>query len=144
MKTIAALKTTPDFYLTGRTALNIASDEDTGDWNFYNYFLDGNNEYFVESVTNTPWGSNGIVEVSKWLKKQGFDTLNAKVYAADHYRAIADLFLDSKNTSKNYKHLLSAVDDWLNTLEQKLKLFSYLKLLNDPKINNWINEQQKS
>lgn len=138
MKTIKQLNTTSLSYLSGRTALNIPSDEMTGDWNFYNYFLSKPYEYFIETTKYNPFGSHGIIEVSNTLKKSGVET-NNKIYSANHYRAIADMFLNRIKQKHSFTSLFYSVDDWLNTKDQKKELFTYLKLLTNQEINLWMD-----
>lgn len=138
MKTIKQLNTTRLNYLSGRTALNIPSDEMTGDWNFYNYFLSKPHEYFIEITKNNPFGSHGIIEVSNTLKKSGVEA-NNKIYSANHYRAIADMFLNRIKQKHSFTSLFYSVDDWLNTKDQKKELFTYLKLLTNQEINLWMD-----
>lgn len=137
MKTIKQLKTIKPNYLTARTALNVPNKEMTGDWNFYNYFIATPNEYFVGSIDDNIFGDKGIIEVSQILKKHGVE-IQEKIWSADHYRAIADMFLDCMQNKNSFRSLFFAVDDWLNTTNEKKQLFTYLELLNNNKINNWI------
>lgn len=143
MKTITTLNTSLNCYLTARTALNIISDEMTGDWNFNNYFLSYPSKYYIEQTKNTPWGQKGIVEVSEVLNKSKVFSENTdsnKIYAANHYRALADLFFNRIKRNKSLKSLFFSVDDWLNTEAEKHKLYrQYLSVLNNPEIENWFN-----
>ncbi|BAS68389.1 hypothetical protein [Bathymodiolus septemdierum thioautotrophic gill symbiont] len=147
MQTIFKLNTSLESYLTARTALNIASDEMTGDWHFYDYFLHKPNKYFVENINNTPWGSKGVIEVSSILKQYGVSPSSNKIYAANHYRAIADMFLDRIRQKHSFTSLFYSVDDWLNTTKEKQKLHDeYLKILQNKEINKtdlWINDLPK-
>lgn len=141
MKTITKLNTSPECYLTARTALNIDSPEMTGDWNFHNYFLSMPYEYYVEQAKNTPWGKKGIIEVSDTLSRSSVysGNLNSKnIYAADHYRALADLFFDGIRNKQRLRSLFFDINDYLNTEEQKDKLFNdYLKNLENAEICAW-------
>jgi hypothetical protein len=129
-------KTKKNIYLTGRTALNIPSAEETGDWNFYNYFLTTPANYYVASNTNSLWGNKGIYDAGKILTNLGIDINH--IYAANHYRAIADLFYDAVENNQDIRYLMSATHDWLNTDKEKQKLFNFLRDLNNQQINEWI------
>lgn len=147
MQTITKLNTSPEHYLTARTALNIDSAEMTGDWNFHNYFSSIPHEYYVERAKNTPWGKKGIIEVSNVLSKFDVhsDNPNSKqIYAADHYRALADLFFDGIKENNPLRSLFYDIDDYLNTEEQKNNLFNdYLQDLKNPEICAWNENRAK-
>lgn len=141
MKTITKLKTSLDCYLTARTALNIDSPEMTGDWNFHNYFVNSPYEYYIEQAKNTPWGQKGVIEVSDTLNRSAIYSanLNSKhIYAADHYRALADLFFNRVKNNKPVRSLLFSVNDWLNTQKEKERLYNeYLNVLDNAEIDTW-------
>lgn len=141
MNTIAKLITSPDCYLTARTALNVFSEEMTGDWHFHDFFLSTPHEYYVEQPKKTPWGDKGIIEVSNVLRKFGVssdDPNSKKIYTVDHYRALADLFYNRIKNGGALRSLFFDINDYLNTEQQKDKLFNgYLKGLNNTEIHHW-------
>ncbi len=147
MQIITKLNTSPNSYLTARTALNISNKEMTGDWNFYNYFLSDPHEYYIEQTKNTPWNEQGIIEVSATLNKYNIFSENPnsdKTYASNHYRALADLFFNRIKRNKPLKSLFFNINDWLNTQNEKHTLYKqYLSILANSEIDNWINHEAK-
>ncbi len=129
-----------DNHLTGITALNIPSkDYETGDWRMLSTFHPdfGSEPKFVISGnirnTNEIFGTDSIEDKSEILKEYGIVDKNAKpIYAANHYRAIADmmydLLIDESITRNVFKHIV--LDGWLpvgHHQEQFFQLFSKAK-----------------
>lgn len=95
--------TSPTSYISFRRALNLSvPGEHTGDRHFHEYFFG-----FVEPtvaplcgpggiVDSTPsLGSKGVREMGKIIADEGIQPHNGPVYVANHYRAFADIALDS-------------------------------------------------
>ncbi len=132
--------TSIDNYFTGITALNIPSqDYETGDWHIISTFKSSfrDKPKFVISGnirnTNEIFGTDSIEDKSEILKEYGIvDKNNKPIYAANHYRAIADMMYDyliNKSITRNvFKHIV--LDDWLpvgHHQEQFFQLFSKAK-----------------
>ncbi|MDO6514394.1 MarR family winged helix-turn-helix transcriptional regulator [Neptuniibacter sp. 2_MG-2023] len=125
-------KTSPRHYLTGMSALNIPSNEGTGDWHFIETFEGGSRStlgpFFIAgddySDTYEFLGLDGIKEVSEVLRKAGL-SVNDKLFAANHYRAMIDMIYDKLTkglTLESYK-----ADDWFPRKRDKEKLGQYIK-----------------
>lgn len=132
--------TSIDNYFTGITALNIPSENiETGDWHIKSTFRGsfGRKPKFVLSRniinTNEIFGTDSIENKSEILKRYGiFDKYDRPIYAANHYRAIADmmygLLTDEKLTRNIFQHI--TLDDWLPAgyhQEKFFQLFSKAK-----------------
>lgn len=95
--------TSPVHYLTAWTALNIPSPEGTGDWHFAETFegvfgrppgpfcIAGLNTRDTTSLL----GVEGVFDARERLERYGLALPPGPVYAADHYRALADWWLDA-------------------------------------------------
>ena len=123
-------QTSKSAYLTGHTALNIPSDEGTGDW----HILDSlsNVERFRVAgknciSTNDVFGTEGIFNCAKIMKKYGANIPSnvTTVYAANHYRAMADLIWDAVKRKIRWMDSFIA-DDWFPAPEDKEKLRKFL------------------
>ncbi|MHB1287668.1 MAG: hypothetical protein ACYCYP_14170 [Leptospirales bacterium] len=126
-------KTLPTRYLTGFVALNIPAPEKTGgDWHFWGIFdsprfpdnlsLAGEG---LEWNTNSVFGDYGIHECSEELRRRGIIIPEgARVYSANHFRAILDMLYHSVAKGQIPRYL--AIDDWLDTEEQKNEFFRLL------------------
>ena len=126
-------ETSPTRYLTGMVALNIPAPEGTGgDWHFWGIFdsprfpdnltLAGEG---LEWNTNALFGDYGIHECSEELRRRGVIVPDGMpVYSANHYRAILDMLYDSIEKGQVPQYL--AIDDWLDTEEQKKEFFRIL------------------
>ncbi|WP_419602647.1 hypothetical protein [Thiolapillus sp.] len=77
------------------------------------------------STTET-LGDTGIFDAYPVLVERGLQPTTDKVYAADHYRAIADMLFDFVKKVPNQRELnmLVILDDWLTEPEEKERLFS--------------------
>ncbi len=121
-------------YLTGLAALNIPAPENTsGDWHFLDTFqsLDfpSNLELAGEGLewnTNPVFGDYGIHECSKTLREDGGLEIppGFLVFSANHYRAILDILY--RHFSKGTVPANLAIEDWLNTEEQRQTLHRLL------------------
>lgn len=140
--------TSPTSYISFRRALNLsAPGEHTGGLHFQKYFFG-----FVEPtvapltgpggiVDSTPsLGSKGVRDMGKVIADQGIQPYNGPVYVANHYRALADIALDSLQDTPvqelreiEPKSILSAweVNDMLNNDEAEIEhlVEEYLKPL---------------
>lgn len=72
------------------------------------------------------WVDTGIFDAYPVLVERGLQPTTDKVYAADHYRAIADMLFDFVKKVPNQRELnmLVILDDWLTEPEEKERLFS--------------------
>ena len=140
--------TSPTSYISFRRALNLSTpDEHTGDLHFQEYFF-GYVEPTVAPLTgpggivdSTPsLGSKGVRDMGKIIADEGIQPYNGPVYVANHYRALADIALDSLLDTPleelreiDPKFILSAweVNDVLNGDEAEIKQLveEYLKPL---------------
>ena len=140
--------TSPTSYISFRRALNLsAPGEHTGDLHFQEYFFG-----FVDPtvapltgpggiVDSTPsLGSKGVRDMGKVIADRGIQPYNGPVYVANHYRALADIALDSLLDTPleelreiEPKSILSAweVNDMLNNDEAEIEhlVEEYLKPL---------------
>ncbi len=123
-------ETSKDHYLTGITALNIPSDEGTGDWHFVSKFIDTPDFIPRKTVagidtysTNEILGETGIFDAYSVLIEAGVQPTTNQVYAADHYRATADLLFDSIKKGYDIERSIY-LDDWLPEPDEKERLFS--------------------
>lgn len=145
--------TTRRRFLTAKTALNIPSKEGTGDWHFFETFLGSSKtlpkDYFIagENIedTNHIFGNQGIFECSKLLKEAGVE-VSIPVFAADHYRAMADLIYQRLHDEKSLQSLRA--DDWFPAKTDRRKLGKSLDQLNSilsaeqiKKLKAWRKEQ---
>ena len=147
--------TTPQHYITGKTALNIPSKEGTGDWHFQESFYGRGNLKPKISLagegepldTNPILADFGIYECSSTLREWGLPISDEeKVYAANHYRAMLDMLY--RCAKKNiYPHHLD-IDEWFNTPEEISFLLEAInrmeaKLPNTERqvIEKWIAQQ---
>ena len=126
-------ETSPTRYLTGMVALNIPAPEKTGgDWHFWGTF--GSPRFpdnlarageGLEWNTHALFGDYGIHECSEELRRRGVIVPDGMpVYSANHYRAILDMLYHSVSKGQVPRYL--AIDDWLDTEEQKQEFFRIL------------------
>jgi len=123
-------ETSKKHYLTAITALNIFSEEGTGDWHFVSKFIDKPDFIPRKTVagidtcsTNEILGDTGIFDAYSVLIKAGVQPTTNQVYAADHYRATADLLFDSIKKGYDIERSIF-LDDWLPEPQEKERLFS--------------------
>lgn len=140
--------TSPTSYISFRRALNLsAPGEHTGGLHFQEYFFG-----FVEPtvapltgpggiVDSTPsLGSKGVRDMGQVIADAGIQPYNGPVYVANHYRALADIALDSlldtpveELREMEPKSILSAweVNDMFNNDEAEIEhlVGEYLKPL---------------
>ena len=115
--------TSPRRYIGGRAALNLLSDEGSGDWHpsAYFYSVKGSVEYtFGEGcAVNTVdlLGIDGISDCSQKIRDMGLAWQGEVCYAASHERALADLVLASLRGGGTARHL--SADEVLPGAEQK-------------------------
>lgn len=121
--------TTPDNYITAIAALNIPSDEGTGDWHFFENFMIHDDVIptqqvaGIDTLSTKQWlGNTGIFDCHEILLECGVSLLNKKVYAANHYRAIADMVYDNVKRGYSIKDTIS-LNDWLPELHEKKKIY---------------------
>ncbi|HEV3157300.1 MAG TPA: hypothetical protein VGZ00_08135 [Candidatus Baltobacteraceae bacterium] len=137
--------TAPDRYLSGTVALNIASDEITGDWHaemaFFRprrttprCFLVGRG---CENDTTPLLATRGVADRSDVLRRMGVPNVPEHLYAADHARAIADLVLVA--VLRNQSPEFVGLDDWMPRPEDKRRVVDLLELA-----FNHLNESQRT
>lgn len=128
--------TTTENYITAIAALNIPSDEGTGDWHFFeNFMIHGDiiptqQVAGIDTLSTRRWlGDSGIFDCHEILLECGVTTLNKneKIYAANHYRAIADMVYDNVKRGFSIKDTIS-LNDWLPELHEKKKIYALVDL----------------
>lgn len=125
-------KTNYQHYLTGITALNIYSEDGTGDWHFSENFLEDENYIPRKQLagidtcsSNEYLGKKGIFNCYQVLLESGLKPSTKEVFSADHYRAIADMLLDGIIKGNDIEASI-IIDDWLPEDNEKEKLFCLL------------------
>ncbi len=147
-------KTSKAHYLTGLTALNIPAPEGTGDWHFAETFEGfagrppGPYQLAGETLINTQplLGDMGIFDARPRLEPYHLELPPGPVYAADHYRAIADMVLNAVVRDQPFEESIDP-DDWLPKADEQarlLRLFEVAKpFLNVEQWNriiSWISQ----
>jgi hypothetical protein len=144
-------QTTPKRYLSGIAALNIPSDDGTGDWHLHNTLKNEktNPPVFLlvgegcQYNSNQLFGNLGIFECSDILEKFGVPHPEGEVWAADHYRATADMVLFYAQQGKSFDHL--PINDWFNTDHEIMQLKNMLQFASSTPffedIKQWINQK---
>lgn len=143
----AIANTTQQHYITSIAALNIPSLDGTGDWHFSDCFIQHGDflpqQHLAEIDTISTrhlLGDYGIYECSDILKKYGAAPLpdKAKIYAANHYRAVVDMIFD---LIKNGQSITDTVilDDWFPEDSEKQTVYQLLdKLKADLTDQQWM------
>ncbi|MDR2844774.1 MAG: hypothetical protein LBV28_01635 [Puniceicoccales bacterium] len=153
-RVIAPIPTTsPTRYLTGKTALNIPSPEGTGDWHFSETFaspprhsIAGENRISTKAFL----GDEGIFDCAPILRRCGaVDGATSRVFAANHYRAVADLVLDLVIRRKAKVAGVVVLDDWFPQNDEKRRVVELLEKARPKlpaehweKISTWLTTQQ--
>ena len=121
-------------YLTGITALNIPSLNGTGDWHFVEtfqgfggrsasrYFVSGVNSVDVSAVL----GVEGIINCADILGKYRANGVKEEVYAANHYRAAAELILNTVIQGWPLPSL-GDLQGWFSGQDDKDNIYMFLK-----------------
>jgi hypothetical protein len=118
--------TTRARYMTGLSALNIPAPEGTGDWHFAETFEGfagrppGPFQLAGDNATDTRrWlGDTGIFDARSRLEPYRLELPPGPIYAADHYRAIADMVLAAVVAGQPFEDSIS-LDDWLPEPQEK-------------------------
>lgn len=141
------VKTTPTYYLSGMAALNIPSPEGTGDWHMLGAFNEKNIkpiQFIADELFIQIFETDEIEDKSDIANEYGIHHI-APLYCATHYRAIADMAIKSFLSGRNANYI--DVDDWLDTDEQKQKVFTLLtnaktsEYLRNHKNTDYINQK---
>ena len=127
-------KTSQERYLTGLTALNIPSPEGTGDWHFSETFEGtagrppGPYQLVGDDLLNTKplLGDAGIFDARARLEPYRLELPPGPIYAADHYRAIADMVLTAIVARQSFEHSI-ILDDWLPEPDGQVRLWRLLE-----------------
>lgn len=125
--------TSPTCYLGGMAALNLLSDEGTGDWHAEGTFFIPRGPRRARSFisgagcdtdTMTLLGDAGIFDATAIVDAMGILHVDGPVYAATHARAIADLVLGAvlRQASPDFVIL----DDWMPRDSDKQQVFDLL------------------
>ena len=142
-------------YLTAYTAMNIISDEGTGDWHTTSVFdvekeASSYNLAGVHVPSSSLWlGSKDLFDAKPVLLEMGFSSPYHNVWAATHYRAVVDniLYLIERNISDFGSYI--SLDDWLPEIDEKLRVLSLLEIMNNKNafegdywsvLNQWIEK----
>lgn len=126
--------TSPEHYLTGKTALNIPSPAGTGDWHFaetFEGFADRDPGPFtvagIHTIdTNAIFGNAGVFDCGERLRARGLELAPGAIYAADHYRAIVDMVLNALARGWEWEGAIT-LDDWLPEKLEKQRFFDLLE-----------------
>ena len=116
-------KTGKTQYVSGRYALNIPG-ETSGDWHFTTVWFSRTPQTVElwgdgqERNTNGIFGNFGIADRSADIRKAGLVTVQGKIFAANHYRAILDLMVAGA-INGSMSLVIGATMDYLDTEEQK-------------------------
>ncbi len=95
--------TSKEHYLTSYPALNLAcGGNDTGDWHYQEYFHGFNGRqpgpFLIAGIhlnsTQDLLGKKGVYDAAPYIPER-LKIEGQPVYAADHYRAVADMILNS-------------------------------------------------
>jgi hypothetical protein len=127
-------KTSQERYLTGLTALNIPSPEGTGDWHFSETFEGaagrppGPYQLAGDDLLNTRFllGDAGIFDARSRLEPYRLELPPGPIYAADHYRAIADICLTAIVARQSFENSI-ILDDWLPEPDEQVRLWRLLE-----------------
>jgi len=128
-------KTSHERYLTGLTALNIPAPEGTGDWHFSETFEGaagrppGPYELAGDGLLNTRslLGDAGIFDARERLEPYRLEMPPGPIYAADHYRAIADMVLTAIVAGQSFERSI-ILDDWLPETDEQMRLQRLLEI----------------
>ena len=153
--------TTPERYITGLYALNLAAPEGTsGDWHDVFHWQDGAEQPRQVTLagmgdieTSPIYGGLGIYEGKDRLVAQGLDIPASmqRVYIANHSRAILDLLYRSLNRWGRVLNLTGATIDWLDTREQGERLLEQATMLEfsfhpaaQDELRRWIADEARA
>lgn len=134
-------KTSKKTYIGGIVALNIHCKNGTGDWHsnqilsnidFIKECIFGDNQ---ECNSNFIFNNKGVIDVTKQLKKQGYNFSPQSIFAANHERAFCDLlyFLVIKKRAINSLFL----NDFFPSRKDKNRVYVYFKIL-----EKYLNKQE--
>ncbi|QSA99351.1 hypothetical protein JWZ97_19840 (plasmid) [Methylococcus sp. EFPC2] len=126
--------TTRSRYLTAETALNIPTPEGTGDWHFAETFEGYGGRRpgrfcvaGVDTLDTTLWlGQEGLFDARSRLEPYGLHLPPGPVYAADHYRALADRVITAVVAGEAFEDCL-LLEDWLPEAEEQERLMRLLE-----------------
>lgn len=139
-------QTSNQIYISGILALNIPSEEGTGDWHMNEYFTHAFKErlyLFGEGQvinTNHIWGKKGISDQLSTLRKYNLinDVHKEKVFCASHPRACADLIYADVIKKGQLKTI--SLDEWFPNNKDKETVLEYFT---DSQILNLTEIEQK-
>lgn len=126
--------TAPDRYLSGMAALNIPSDEGTGDWHMIETFFSPRQRFsrlFITGAgchddTTSYLADMGVYDCSAILNAYGIPHPGGSVYAATHARAIADMVLVTILDGRSPSFI--PLDDWMPSDIDKQAVFDLLEV----------------
>ncbi|QQR69388.1 MAG: hypothetical protein IPI58_01525 [Alphaproteobacteria bacterium] len=153
-------KTCREHYFTGTTALNIPSEEGTGDWRFREVFITtpydqtGIGHFLIAGITlkdtSKLLGNKGVFDYQHVFRDAGFFSLRGPVYAADHYRALADLALYAVDAGLPLEGTVN-IEDWLPRKDEIMQFkvlmdeaCSQLEPEKANRISAWMNRYAQS
>jgi len=138
---LTVCETTEENYLTGITALNIPTDQCTGDWHFSVCFVVHGDatplqqRAGIDLISTSKWlGRKGIYDCYSVLVEYGLKERVRNIYAADHYRAIADMVYFKVKNGRSINRTIS-LNDWLPEPHEKERMYQMIDLLR-PAMNN--------
>ncbi|TXH56089.1 MAG: hypothetical protein E6Q89_05885 [Bacteroidia bacterium] len=122
-------KTSEKHYLTGSSALNIPTEDgDFSDWHFTETFFKNKAKFKVAGRnfidTSNLFGDYGVKECSDTLRRYGL-TIEAKVYVANHIRAVLDMIY--KNISEETLPSHIVLDDIFDDEKPQKELLKQLE-----------------
>ena len=153
--------TTPEHYITGLYALNLAAPEGTsGDWHDVFHWQEGTEQPRQVTLSGTGDidtspidGGLGIYEGRDRLAAQGLDipTSMQQVYIANHSRTILDLLYRSLNRWGRILNLTGATTDRLDTRQQGEQVLEQATMLKPPfhpatqnELRRWIADEART
>lgn len=133
--------TSPENYITGITALNIISEEGTGDWHSIETFYESFGREpaplliaGIHTASSTQWlGEGDLFDSTTYFKERGVQSsANQPIWTANHYRAITDMVINlTKHEASLHLARYLQFDEWFGLLTEKQRAYNLLKKINN-------------
>lgn len=149
-------ETSPDRYLGGMAALNLPTGIGTGDWHQVQTFFRPHRRLsrsFISGVgcqtdTTDLLGRAGIIDCTQVVESSRIPHHGARVFAATHARAVADLVLAAVRRGLSPDFVV--LDDYMPRPDDKREVFDLLQIAaaklsaNDrQQVNVWRTKQER-